>query len=610
MVWQSRHSGNKNCGVGLTVAVKREIDERAAALAKYAFTAPSWKRSIAFSIILAAIAGAGSFNYGSLAQNAIAGLVLIALPAVLSTFLTPLASSSYDKSFTLNRSALLSVAGTVILGLILGIGALAAKTLHRSEVLAAYTMGIGIIFAFRLLILITISSKELVKIIFPASIQTLISIPLLWLYFTSPESSILLLTLYCIIFTLAALLYAKFMDRPLHKLFGISGLDFIRCFISRTQEGSEELEKIFQKLGEPVDVPVSILSFRRSEKLKAMFVIPMVHPGPMKDIGGGALPLLISKSFDFPVFVPHGTAYHDFNLVSKSEIVKIIEVVKKALSIVDYSPLATRSIRITEGDVKILAQRFGDSALFISTLSPKSTEDIEFGVGIAALSSVKMAGAKNAAIIDAHNCTEPYARTILPGSKTSYDLIKAVTRAWEVLAKEELGKIRIGVAKQPPIFTREEGMGDLGILLAIVEVLGQRTAYILIDGNNMVTGLRDKIVEEVKALGIDEAEVMTTDTHVVNINSGAIFIGAYMDHAKLINAVKQLARAALQDLEEVEGCLRSEIAEDIYVFGAHKTAQLATAANTIIAIGGAFAASVIIAAISLSLLALLLAGMP
>ncbi|MEM2990543.1 MAG: DUF2070 family protein, partial [Halobacteria archaeon] len=296
------------------------------------------------------------------------------------------------------------------------------------------------------------------------------------------------------------------------------------------------------------------------------------------------------------------------NLVSKSEIAKIIGVVKKALFKADYSPLATRSIRIIEGDVKILAQRFGDSALFISTLSPKSTEDIEFGVGLAVLASVKMAGARNAAIIDAHNCTEPYAKTMLPGSKASYDLIKAVTGAWEVLAKEELGKIRIGVAKQPPIFTREEGMGDLGILLAIVEVLGQRTAYILIDGNNMVIGLRDKIVEEVKALGIDEAEVMTTDTHVVNVNSAAIFIGAYMDHAKLINAVKQLARAALQDLEEVEVCLRSEIAEDIYVFGAHKTAQLATAANTIIAIGGAFAASVVIAAISLSLLALLLAG--
>jgi putative membrane protein len=586
------------------MAVKKEIDERAAALARYAFTAPSWKRSLALSIVFAALAGAG-------ASDAMTGLLLIALPAVLSTFLTPLAVRAFDKSFTLNRSALLSLAGTVILGLTLGIGAIAAKILHRSEILAAYIMGIGIIFAFRLLILITISSKELAKVIFPASIQTLISIPLLWLYFKELQSSILLLALYCIIFTLAAFLYTKFMDRPLRKLFGISGLDFVRCFISRTEEGSEELERIFQKLGEPVNIPVSILSFKHSEgKLKAMFVIPMVHPGPMKDIGGGALPLLISKSFNFAVFVPHGTAYHDFNLVSKREINKIIEVVKKALFKMDYSALATRSIRVIEGDVKILAQRFGDSALFISTLSPKSTEDIEFGVGLAALTSVKMAGAKNAAIIDAHNCTEPYARIIMPGSKASYDLIKAVTRAWMHLAQGELGKIRIGVARHPPICRREEGMGDLGILLAVVEVLNQRTAYILIDGNNMVKGLRDKIVEEVKALGIDEVEVMTTDTHIVNINSGAIFIGTYLDHAKLINAIKQLVSAALQDLEEVEAGLNSEIAEDIYIFGAHKTAQLATAASTIIAMGGAFAASVIIAAISLSLIAFLLASAP
>jgi putative membrane protein len=45
-----------------------------------------------------------------------------------------------------------------------------------------------------------------------------------------------------------------------------------------------------------------------------------------------------------------------------------------------------------------------------------------------------------------------------------------------------------------------------------------------------------------------------------------------------------------------------EIAEDVRVFGSGKIAKLASTANAMIAMSGAFAAAVIIAALSLTLL--------
>jgi len=51
-----------------------------------------------------------------------------------------------------------------------------------------------------------------------------------------------------------------------------------------------------------------------------------------------------------------------------------------------------------------------------------------------------------------------------------------------------------------------KAVGDLGIQVALVEVAGQRTAYVLVDANNMVSNLREIIVS---ALKVDEAEVMT-----------------------------------------------------------------------------------------------------
>jgi putative membrane protein len=362
------------------------------------------------------------------------------------------------------------------------------------------------------------------------------------------------------------------------------------------------MEDFFKKIGEAVEVPVTTLSFRTNERLKATFVVPAVHPGPVGEIGGGNLPVRIVNNLDGgEIFVPHGTATHDFNLVSATESLKIVEAAARAVENTLYTADASKSIRVQRGAIKLLAQRFGNSVLFVSTLSPESTEDIEYGLGLVASAEARTQGAQHAVLIDAHNCTAPYASSMWAGTKNSFDLIDAIREASSRLMQSEplRSDIKLGIASRGPIFGRDEGMGDLGIQVALVEVAGQRTAYVLVDANNMVPNLREIIVS---ALKVDEAEVMTTDNHVVNSYSGVNLLGFKADNGVLLKAIIELVDEAQANLEPVRAGMNTQQANGVSVFGSQKTAQLASTVNAIMAMGGALGISVIIAAFAISLL--------
>jgi len=577
-----------------------EIEERTVELTKYIFTAPKWSYSLPFLLIFSIAVGMGALKFGhGWLWGAKAGLMLIGVPAVISAVLTPPVASKFGGATTLNRSSLLALACTVIIGVFCGASAIFSILLGASLTFDGYIMALGVVFAMRMLVLLGTSNKSIWRAAPPASLQTLFG-GMFLLFYTHDAAYYANLVIGCVIFALACYLFVRYIDAPMKKSFGVSGLDFIKSFIAQTADGRSEMEDFFRKMGEPVDVPVTVLNFARNGESKAMFVTTMLHPGPMGEIGGGNLPARIANSLDGVVFVPHSTAYHDFNLVSATEIQKVISAAQNALAGVTYGDKGGRSIRVKNGDATVLGQRFGDSVLLVATQSPLPTEDIEFAVGLAAISEARVRGAKHAALIDAHNCATGKSRIVTPGSRTSYEIIRAVSEATEQLLSMPEGEIRIGVSKRDAMYSIEEGMGTLGIRVAVIEVPGQKTAYVLIDGNNMVAGLREKIIS---ALPVDMAEVMTTDTHVVNMRSGKNFVGMKIDHDELINTIKEMTEEAIADLEPVQVGMNTEFAEDVIIFGSHRTAQLASTVNAIMAMGGALAISIVTIALVLAMLA-------
>ncbi len=274
---------------------------------------------------------------------------------------------------------------------------------------------------------------------------------------------------------------------------------------------------------------------------------------------------------------------------------------------IEYSDDASRSVRTQDGDAKILGQSFGDDALLVATYSPEFADDVEYAVGLAAAAEARSNGLDDVMLVDAHNCNNGLQGEdighIYPGSERSFHMIQAARGTAGELGSVERGHPKLGVAWDETEWTPADGVGPLGVRVAVLDVADQRTAYILVDGNNMEPGLRDRIVETVEA---DEVEVMTTDTHIVNMVESSNQVGGGIDHDELVSLITGLVDDATADLEPVEAGMESEYAE-VTVFGNDRTETLASHANAVIAMGAALAGAVILAVTAIAVLIFFLA---
>ncbi|WP_458184962.1 DUF2070 family protein [Haladaptatus sp. NG-WS-4] len=609
-----------------------------AGLSRYIFRAPRWYASVAFALLIAAITGVGAFDSQYILQDAWEGVFFIGIPTVAASVLTTPVDRRLGGQLTYNRSSLLALTCEVLVVAVLTIaGIIAAFTwVGQQFVFDALIVSLASVFAFRLLVVMAVSRSSFLVATIPASIQTGTAALLFFIYSETirvfevggplvqnllargdkaPQALGVITPRDFIVLAIVSGMYALgvwgflvVIDRPWRRSLGVSSLDFIRGFIGHIAEGTRELEDFFEQIGQKAVVPVTVLSFRRWDgSEKARFVLPMIHPGPMGEIGGGNLPRRVASQAEGLAFPPHATAGHDFNLVTEREVDTIIETARAAYDRIEYSDSATTSVRAQNGDAKIVGQGFGDDALFAATYSPKFADDVEYAVGLAATAEARSNGLDDVMLVDAHNCNNGLQGEdighVYPGSERSFQMIQAAAATANELGQAERGRPRLGVAWDETEWTPTDGIGPLGVRVAVVEVAEQRTAYVLVDGNNMEPGLRDRIVD---AVDTDEIEVMTTDTHIVNMVESSNQVGAAIDHDELIDLVDGLIAEATDDLEPIEAGMESEHAE-VTVFGNDRTETLASHANAVIAMGGALAGAVILAVMAISVLIFFLA---
>jgi len=579
-----------------------------AALSRFVFRAPDWSTSLFFTLLVAAIVGVAAFDSGFFLDDAYFGMLYVGVPTVVAAFLTAPIDRLLGGQFTYNRSALLAfICELVVVAVLLVAAATAALTgVGQPFVLDALLVALASIFALRLFVLIAVSRRSLPVAAVPASVQTAVATGFVVAYDGGTDYFLLLAL--CAVYAAGVSLFVFAIDRPWRRSLGVSVLDFVRGFVGHVAEGSRELETFFEQVGERAVVPVTVLSIRRLDGTeKARFVLPMVHPGPIGEIGGGNLPERIAASTDGLAFPPHATAGHDFNLVSEREVDTLVEAAGTAADRIEYTRAATPSRRETEGDSKFLGQAIGGDRLLVGTHAPEPADDVAFSVGLSILAEAR-AGDGDVLLVDAHNCNDGLDGAALghvtPGSGRSFDMIEAAGRLSERLEAAERGELSVGVACEDTAWDRDDGIGPLGIRAAVFEVRGHRTAYVVVDGNNMEPGLRARLLAAIDA---DDAEVMTTDTHVVTTVDATNQVGASIDHDRLADAVSRLVEAATADLEPVAAGMATERAE-VTVFGNDRTESLAATANAMVGMGGVLLAAIVGAATAVSLLVFVLTG--
>jgi putative membrane protein len=613
-------------------------------LSRFVFSTPRWYASLGFALVFAGIAGIAAFEARFPLDDAWQGVFYIGIPTVAAAVFTTPIVRFFDGQLTRNRSSLLALAcELVVIGLLTVAGIVAAVTpLGQTWVVEVLLFALATVFGIRLVVIMGVSRQSMPVAAVGASVQTVAGAFLLFVYtgtmryleygggpiaraflyrpdrappriqqlqFVGPEQ-FLLLGVICGLYAMGVYLFLAVIDRPWRSSLDVSVLDFVRGFIGHVAEGTNELEDFFESIGEDAVVPVTVLSARREDGTeKARFVLPMIHPGPMGEIGGGNLPQRVAAAADGLAFPPHATAGHDFNLVTEREVDTIIRTADEAFETIDYGTEASRSIRHVEGEATLTGQAFGDDALVVSTFAPGCADDVDYAVGLSAMAEARTGGLDDVLLVDAHNCNDGLSGRdlghVVPGSERSFDLIHGAGRLGEQLPATERGALRCGTAWDPTPWERQDGIGPLGIRVGVFEVAGQTTAYVLVDGNNMEPGLRAAILDTVE--GVDRIEVMTTDTHIVNTMEAENQVGGAVPEADLVALVDDLVGRAVADLEPVAAGMASEQAK-VTVFGNDRTETLASTANAVVSMGGALAGLFVALIIAVSIMLFFLAG--
>ncbi len=557
---------------------------RVVGLYKGLFSVPSSSKLVLIAIISSFFYGLILLEFpvtsllGIITDLLVFGLTIFLIPIVFSSIVSYSLLGEDRQVLTFRRLIAIGVISNVFLGIILLFGRLSVAVFQSDRILlTSAILGVATIVILRYLGFTFLSPQTISNTLLHTFIHPILSlVAFTWLKFDNNSIRIFLaFSIVSVVLLLGMYLYLKKVSNSVKKIVGVKGDALFRAFIKDWFGGkSDDLEALLEDIGEVTNLPITLLLFRREKELKAIFIIPSFHPGPFKDVGSSILPFYLCRKlkeqFNCEILVFHGPSTHALNLVSQREnenaLSQIQNLLKKNIT---FESSATPFVRIIGEEFQIGCQKFNEKIVLIATRSPKTMEDISLEVSLSLIDAIKNRFGTEITVIDGHNCLGEDSPFIVPGSKLASQLLIDGEKAIEEIQEKKSSELKIGIHRIYPDIKKEEGMGECGIAVLLVEVAEQRTAYVLFDSNNMITGLREKIIQNIQE--VDEMEVMTSDTHTVNAlgpsRSGYHPIGEVIDHQKIISYVQEVISQASKNIEEVEvGIIKGNL-ENVKVIG-------------------------------------------
>jgi len=498
-------------------------------------------------------------------RGLVAGFVVFLVPTLLSALFSSYPVVRGDPLFFRRRVLALSLFGSIVWIVVMiagaAVGRIFASFLFPSH---AFYLGLFVMLPLRAMAVFSMSTVSLARrVVFTMSDPLACSLGLAVLLNTLPAGlavSFSLAVTVSFIFSFAFLIYVE--KRGIGAL-GVSPLLVFRAFLRDWLDGDfSRFENYLDVFGVNSWISLCVLSFRSkaSRKLKGALIVPGFHPGPFLNIGSSALPYLIKRVVESTTggiaAVAHGISGHQLNLVSQQENMKVIEKIRSMLTHPASASGVSRIFRSTAGSATATCQVFGKSALVAMTTAPHDTEDIDLEVGELLRRSAGRLF-KGLALVDAHNSLGQV--TVMSQDKLN-DLSQSAKLAMKSTRGVKLRYASVGVAHtKPQGISLKEGMGLGGIVVFWIKVGNESCAYVALDSNNMASGLRQRILDALRETGAADAEVMTSDTHMVNglvsAKLGYYPIGAATDPEVIVESVRKAANEAKKNIEPVEASL-------------------------------------------------------
>jgi putative membrane protein len=495
-----------------------------------------------------------------------------------------------DPIYNLRRCSALSLFSCLIWFGAISLGGIVSAFFNNPNIwVKFFFLGLFGALILRLLVFSTTSFADYERMLASSLLQPILCfIPIL---FMGPVIGYELGTHFIIFFLLSisiamvtVFLFKYLLDGVGKRALGIPSSSLFKAFFANwTEDLNAPLESFFEKLGNEQNIKVSLLTFRSNKRIKAVIVVPALHPGPFKNLGSSLLPYMIQtaleKKLQCVVSVPHGLVGHELDLSSQLQNQKVVEGVLSLISSSLSDSEATPFIRTRKDVAKASCQIFGNCAFLTLTVAPETMEDLPQELDSFIISEAEKQGL-SALVIDAHNSIQGPFNVNDAAVSLRKSAVASLRRA---LSHERLS-FEVGASTVvPEDFTVKDGMGPGGIGVIVIKVGDQKAAYVTIDGNNMMSGLREKILLELGKIGIDEGEVFTTDTHmvcgIVLNERGYHPVGEAMNQSRLINYIKQAVMKALDSLEPAEASWRTETIPNVKVIGGKQIETLSLLAD-------------------------------
>ena len=535
------------------------------------FFLPPYKRAIlAIAVICIGVIGFSTYAFFPTTEGLVNSLALGFSLFIITLFVDVVMSKvilRVDPIYVLRRTVAMSLFCWVLWVFFVLLGVAFGLAFDLSWWIKLSLLGFGAVLTLRIIVFVATSSTSTLRQLLAALLWPYLCIAVFIAFWSGISSDIIgqilpFLIISPIVGCIAVFLFLHSLDRLGKRVNGMSSMPLFRAFMLNWVVAlNAPLETLLEEMGENEDIEVTMLKFDAS-KPKAAIIVPLVHPGPFKNIGSSLLPSLLKHDFEekygCQTCTPLGILGHELDLASQAQNHKIINQVIESAKFEASADLATPFVQVKEGLATASCQIFGKTAFLSFTLAPKTTEDLPQELGRIVREEAQKYGLNCAIVVNSHNSLNDVIDTA-----ESLDALRiAASKCLQKAVTMPTKPFMVGSATvYPNEFTLKDGMGTGGITAIVVQVEQQKTAYIVIDGNNMISGLREKVLSALTAEGFEANEVFTTDTHAVSAvvtgRRGYHPVGEAMNHDVLINHITSVAKAAAANLEASKaGCLQ------------------------------------------------------
>jgi predicted neutral ceramidase superfamily lipid hydrolase len=296
-------------------------------------------------------------------------------------------------------------------------------------------------------------------------------------------------------------------------------LKIFQAYLDYYFNGDESsLETMLEEMSEKNSLRFSLINLISENKPPLTVVGVAMHFGPFGTIGSSPLPSYLVKELeknDRNIVILRFLSNHSLNLPSKNGVKKIGRAILEALNSAISIGECTASFFQKESEgYCITALRVGPYCIVFLSCPGYSSEDLPPEWLLEFSKIINEHGLTPLLISDAHNSIDSSSWKIFEPDENRFASL--LEEAMEYLSQAPQDFLKIGFNRLRPKSLPEDEIGPGGISTLVFNISSRSHAIIVIDGNNMVKGLRDYLVNSLKSqLGLSALEVVTTDTHLL-----------------------------------------------------------------------------------------------